>query len=340
MKVAEALELYRELNPDVKVSMTTFRMLKPHNVRHMSETDRRSCLCTVCCNLSLKSEALQKFLIREKCADEQLPISKHELSSSTLCNGDKPAAACLQRECRMCSTSKLNHLYKGILHQRKNTTIAWYKWKYVTVEKDGVMKRCISCIPQDTSFQDFLTEVMKDLETYPSHHFRAQWQADQLKKCIANLPENHAVFVMDYAENYSCRYQNEVQTAFWDQMQVTIHPVMVYYHKVIDDKKVLVKHSVIGISDDTKHDADGVHAFEARVLEVLAGAGLNFMRIHQFTDGCAAQYKGCKAFSDVSCNNKPITRNYFETSHGKSVCDGLGQLSRMPVSGWCYLAKW
>ncbi len=59
-------------------------------------------------------------------------------------------------------------------------------------------------------------------------------------------------------------------------------------------------------------------------LEVLAGAGLNFIRIHQFTDGCAAQYKGSKAFSDVSFNSIPITQNYFETSHGKSVCDGLG----------------
>ncbi len=277
MKVAEALELYRELNPCVKVSMTTFHMLTPHNVRHICETDRRSCLCTVCCNLSLKSEALQKFLVREKCEDEQLPISKHELSGSTLCSGDKPADACLQRQCRMCSSSKLNGLYKVILRQTKNIAIAWYKWMYVTVEKDGVMKRCISCVAQDTSFQDFLTEVMKDLETYPSHHFRAQWQPEQLKKCIANLPENHAVFVMDYAENYSCRYQNEVQTAFWDQMQVTIHPVMVYYHKVIDDKKVLVKHSVIGISDDTKHDADGVHAFQTQFFRSI---GRSWSKLH------------------------------------------------------------
>ncbi len=95
IKVAEALELYRELNSGVKVSMTTFRMLKPHNVRHMCETDRRSCLCMVCCNLSLKSEALQKFLVREKCEDEQLLISKHESSGSTTSCVDQPTLTVL-----------------------------------------------------------------------------------------------------------------------------------------------------------------------------------------------------------------------------------------------------
>ena len=116
---------------------------------------------------------------------------------------------------------------------------------------------------QDTPFPDFFIEILHDLDKYLSHKFRADWQHQQLNNCLTNLPPEEGLMVMDYAENYSVRYQNEVQSAFWDQVQVTIYPVMVYYRKPLgeSDKYRLVKHSIIGISNDTKHDADGVGRF-------------------------------------------------------------------------------
>ena len=57
--------------------------------------------------------------------------------------------------------------------------------------------------------------------------------------------------------------------------------------------------------------------------------------MEKITDGCACQYKGKNAFFDVSQRTQPqILRNFFETSHGKSVCDGLGAV----VKGSCYQA--
>ena len=108
MTVAQAYELYQELNPGIKVSLTSFRMLKPQNVRHLSETNRRSCLCTTWCNMALKSEALVKFLTREKYVTEGLPTNKQQLAGATLCSQEKPAAACLDRSCASCGVSKLN----------------------------------------------------------------------------------------------------------------------------------------------------------------------------------------------------------------------------------------
>ena len=34
---------------------------------------------------------------------------------------------------------------------------------------------------------------------------------------------------MDYAEDYGCRSQNEIQSAYWSPTQVTIHPVVTHY---------------------------------------------------------------------------------------------------------------
>ena len=56
---------------------------------------------------------------------------------------------------------------------------------------------------------------------------------------------------MDYSENYRCVFQTEIQSGFFDQTQVTIHPAMSYY---LEDNH-FVKHAIIGISEDTRHDA-------------------------------------------------------------------------------------
>ena len=46
--------------------------------------------------------------------------------------------------------------------------------------------------------------------------------------------------------------------------------------------------------------------------------------IHEWSDGCASQYKGRTSFADISNDPRNIQRHFFETSHGKSVCDGVG----------------
>ena len=49
-----------------------------------------------------------------------------------------------------------------------------------------------------------------------------------------------------------------------------------------------------------------------------------------------AQYKGCHSFAEISQTDSKhgckITRNYFETSHGKGPCDGLGGIVKRKVS--------
>lgn len=56
--------------------------------------------------------------------------------------------------------------------------------------------------------------------------------------------------------------------------------------------------------------------------------------VKQWTDGCAAQYKSKVGFSYLSQRKYKLSRNFFETSHGKNVCDGLGAI----VKNSCYRA--
>ena len=70
-----------------------------------------------------------------------------------------------------------------------------------------------------------------------------------------------AVIIMDYAENYACSSQDEIQSAHWVQQAVTIHPMMAFINN--SDKAGTITHneSLVFITDDLKHDADGVAHF-------------------------------------------------------------------------------
>lgn len=179
--------------------------------------------------------------------------------------------------------------------------------------------------------------MKQDIEVYPGHIFRARWQQKQMTNCIDHLKPGSIAMVMDFSENYGCLFQSEVQSGFVDRNQVTIHPMMIYYKiKEEENKETLVKHAIVGISEDNKHDADAVLEFEKQALDIVSkDIHIQIKEIHQWTDGCAAQYKGKKSFADISLRNKPsVCRIFLETSHGKNLCDGLGAI----VKNSCYQA--
>lgn len=234
---------------------------------------------------------------------------------------------CLRRECQNCGVKCLQHYLKPLIDQCTCTDrmVSWHQWESIDIAKDDKTKRCVSCVPKEADIETFMTCLEKDMEEYPEHVFRATWQQQQMKKCVDQVCEGSIAIVMDFSENYGCVFQSEVQSGFFDRNQVTIHPMMCYYTEKRDDNEYKVKHAIIGISEDTKHDADLALAFENQAMEVLEQKGVKINNVHEWTDGCAAQYKGKKAFADISLRKEPtVTRNYFETSHGKNVCDGLG----------------
>ena len=153
------------------------------------------------------------------------------------------------------------------------------------------------------------------------------WQQNQFQDSVMHLQKDEAVLVMDFAENYTCRKVREAQAYHWNQMQITLHPMMAYYYKKKGEEYELQKEGIIAITEDTKHDSFAVSTFEKVALDHLQKK-TQVTRLHEWTDGCAGQYKGATAFANISLFPNdfgiPVVRNFFETSHGKSPCDGIG----------------
>ena len=109
MTLEDAYKNFQSLYPDVKIGFTMYKMykkLKPKNVRKISETNRKSCLCQIFCNFALKVEALKKHVTTVETPDnkEQLTkilLDKENISSATLCQFENtPKASC--REVSFC----------------------------------------------------------------------------------------------------------------------------------------------------------------------------------------------------------------------------------------------
>ena len=71
--------------------------------------------------------------------------------------------------------------------------------------------------------KDLLSDLYKKMETFPAHLFHSHKQHDQYwYNIIRNIPPDTVVMVMNLYENFSCFYQEEIQSAHWEKNVVTI----------------------------------------------------------------------------------------------------------------------
>lgn len=202
MSVQEAFGAYKSKFSENKVGLTTFKSLKPKNVKKVSETNRRTCLCTICSNVSLKVEAIRKFsssILKEK------PDKLKELQYlSSLTKSELPS-------CKSCN--KVSD-FLAPLKSDSNESITLCHWEYICIKRGDENKRQISCVEKSTSISSFLEAIDIDLKTYPLHMFRANWQHRQMAENQRKLKEGEIQLVMDFSENYRCAFKDEVQTGF------------------------------------------------------------------------------------------------------------------------------
>ena len=76
-------------------------------------------------------------------------------------------------------------------------------------------------------------------------------------------------------------------------------------------------------------------AFVKKALSYLKSKH-NVSTVHEWTDCAAGKYKDKYGFADLSMFSKehgmPVIHNFFETSHGKGPCDGLGGIVKNKAS--------
>ena len=129
---------------------------------------------------------------------------------------------------------------------------------------------------------------------------------------------------MDFAEDYKCRSQEEIQSAYWNQTQETIHPVVAYFK----NKEIVCHQSFIFISDEPRHDGRFAFALLRSLVPQLIQLIPELEYIQYGTESPTSQNRNKTIFKIISCHSDyfkvPAPWNYMKAGHGKGLYDPIG----------------
>ena len=304
------------------MSKTTLRIYRPRYIQLAKSIPLNQCLCDYCENCDLMMKSLLAAGIKG------LQRNRYGVVDASLCDvrygqfGTDYSFcghSCITRQCSDCGKHKLKELIEVLNGDvlKLNKTISWHKWQ--TLEGKTVPQKCQIKKPLKTAVNEFLN-IVEDLS---EHLFRANWHKNLFQYIKGNLLFGYVLQVMDFAMNFNNWYQDEVQSAYWNGTQTTIHGTINFFLCPRAGCREVVTLALVHISDDLKHDSFLSRAAQNLTFRFLANLGIPLELIIQFCDNCAAQYKSRRPFAELARLALEIIRVYFGEKHGKSHADAL-----------------
>jgi hypothetical protein len=210
--------------------------------------------------------------------------------------------ACLKRKCNHCGFHKLP-ICDQELDPNNTSTMAWRRFEQVAAGKTklGDPKTIIRLEYKETNPRAFLAFAKPKIEAFVMHQFVAKWQDSAFKDCLETLREGEVMSLIDFAENYSFKGQDEVQSQHWYNFQLTILVHITYIRNLeynLEDptsKKFRTDYYYY-ISDDKQHDSLFVQFCLTKHWDILVGNGEAPLRHVVWSNGCASQFKGSKVW--------------------------------------------
>ena len=181
--------------------------------------------------------------------------------------------------------------------------ITWSRYKYVELKgfenADGTSKKRLLIVSECTAPGKLIEYFLELLATYPFHQFMANWQRKQFDSIKEILPNDHVLCVHDFSENYQCTFQDEIQSQYFSRGKVSIHVTILYRHSVLDfdglkstpEDHIIIKEHIFTILDDLQHDSYAVQHVCSLINYLVEKVKYNIVLLHEYTDGCSAQYK-------------------------------------------------
>ena len=264
-----------------KIAESTFRKYKPNFVKLQGKIPLRQSCYEVCQNFDFIMTHACKYL-------NGVPSTLDECVDSTLCeySGYFPNIKCVLRECEKCGVEKITNNLKQVNQaklQDKRKQFIVKKWisKKEKIPGSDKYRNYMHWNYDCLSYSDLLNRYINSLRELAGHTFFAAWNFQQYLVCKNNLEEGQIVTVHDYAQNYLCIFQHEVQAMHWCHEQVTIHPTCISYWCPVNDCNQLVLHEIVHISDDLKHEAHLVKKFQLANYQILSKCGVQICKNHR-----------------------------------------------------------
>ena len=272
--------------------------------------------------LKHKKDTRGMVIVCTENAPENLPVQTVVTNANS---------TCMFRECNNCGISKLFakiHSDNPDLPLHYNKSVIWNKW---CSYKDTVNGKEILRPFNKYRFQGTLDQLLdlfyNAIFQMSKHLFHFKWQAMQYEVLRDTIQEGEVGAVMDFGQNINHRKQQEAQSSHYNRRQSTIFPLICFFP--CDWCPSLVTHEICCISDDLKHDAFAVRAYEQEAIKMLKADGLNIQKLYEWSDNCALEFKSKLPFELLSRMNVQINRSYWGENHGKGPADAvIGYISQ------------
>ena len=309
MTLAETFECFKLDHPDSQIGKSKFAEKRPQHVMLTSKMPHNVCGCVYHSNVILLLEALHRKY------PEIVPLYS-KLDFLGLCVCDLESECCMSDNCYLCGN--LNLFRDKIVNKvpEPEEQLRWYQWEQ---DRDNYTSKLLKI----GTVKEALENLGSKLPQFTWHVFIKSKQEEAYKRaknCANQANSETCLLQMDFAENFTCVWQDEIQSAHWRQKQVTVYTVMVYFQQ-----RTL---SWVIVSDCRDHEKNAVAAYTSKVLEMIKDIIPDAKQVDVWTDGPSSQYKNKYIFAlRLQLKNKyqlKLGWNYFATSHGKGPNDALG----------------
>lgn len=316
MSLLEAYQLFKQDNPEATVGKSKFAELRPPYVLPRADTPRNVCLCKYHENTKLLLDSLYKHLPRQafKSVDNYV--------DAVVCSRHSPE--CMLNDCdECCDGKKFLQITDNMDEEDKEMGTSWHVWES---NEKGVQEKKQKL----GELGEVLHQLQNTAMKFTRHVFIKHQQSAcfQAKRKVGS--ETCAVLQVDFAENYTAGYQDEIQSAYWSQSQITVFTAVVW----ISDRTK----SYVVVSDELQHGKKAVSTFLSALVNDIVKTNPAFRELHVFSDGAASQFKNKYNWFFLSTTLKQmipevsIAWHFFATSHGKGAVDGVGGTVKRAVS--------
>ena len=204
---------------------------------------------------------------------------------------------CLKGLCENCGI-QLILLCNRELDPGNQATMTWRRFEKVLAGKirAGEPKHVLRLEHKTTNPRMFLAWVVPKICHFVYHQHQEKWQEAAYKSSLNLLHPGEVLSLIDFAENYSFKGQDEVQSQHWFNFQLTILVHITYtmnlHYNPLDllSKRLNIEYSYY-ISDDRKHDSLFVQKCLTDHWQYLKRQDTYPCCHIVWSDGCAAQFK-------------------------------------------------
>ena len=283
-----------------------------------------TCLCEVCENTTLLGKGLN-----QACNVKKIPSDPHAIVEEYSCCSD--SKDCMMSSCNDCKSHGLTAEDFEEQQQKQSAeesdsasdsasetfdSVKFLQWKRGA---DGYLTK----VRTEVDIAEALGLWQSMVEVLKAHIYTKRRQFFEIRRITENLNEGELLIHLDYSENYKCKHQNEIQSAYFGNKSFSLFTACTYYCKDANIQKLPI---TVTTEENDKSRIASMSCVNKVITHSMEKIQQIISTVFIVSDGCASQFRSRFVFSLLAHIQQgiQIQWHYNEAHHGKGPMDGIG----------------